>query len=137
MKELYKKYRELIHYLIAGVMTTVVSLVVYYGTTAAFFDVNRASQLQAANILSWIAGVTFAYFVNRRFVFESQNTDVLNEAFKFYLARLGTLLMDMAVMGIGVSVVGGDDRYVKLLSQVIVIVANYVISKLFVFRKQK
>ncbi len=137
MKELYEKYRELIHYLIAGVMTTVVSLIVYYGSTAAFFDVNRASQLQAANILSWIAGVTFAYFVNRRFVFESENTDILNEAFKFYLARLGTLFMDMAVMGIGVSIVGGDDRYVKLLSQVLVIIANYVISKLFVFRKQK
>ncbi len=136
MKKLYEKYKELVNYLIAGVLTTLVSLLVYYGATATFLNAESPVQLQFANVLSWIVSVTFAYAVNRKYVFESEDPDILREGIKFYMARFGTLLMDMAVMAVGVTWLGGNDRYVKLISQVIVIVANYLISKLFVFRNQ-
>ena len=70
---LYKRYKEIVNYLIVGGLTTVVSLGVYYGCVLTILDPEVAVQLQAANIISWIAAVTFAYFTNRKFVFESKN----------------------------------------------------------------
>ena len=69
--------REIISYLIVGILTTIVSLAVYYGCVATFLNPNDAVQLQAANVISWIASVTFAYFTNRKFVFQSKNTHVV------------------------------------------------------------
>lgn len=133
--ELYKKNKEIINYLIVGVLTTVVSLGVYYAAVL-FLNPEDAFQLQIANILSWIAAVTFAYFTNRKYVFESENTNLLKEAAKFYLSRVSTLLMDMAIMFVGVTILAFNDKIVKLVVQVVVIVANYVFSKLFVFTKE-
>lgn len=135
LKELYLKYKEIINYLIVGGLTTLISLVVYYGAVFTFLDPNNAVQLQIANILSWIAGVTFAYFTNRRFVFESENPDKLKEATKFVGSRISTLLLDMLVMFVGTTLLGFNDKIIKLVSQVLVIVGNYLISKLFVFKK--
>ena len=74
---LYKKYKEIINYLIVGVLTTVVSLAVYYISVFTFLNPDNSIQLQIANILSWIAGVAFAYFTNRKYVFESKNKNKL------------------------------------------------------------
>ena len=134
--KLYKKYKEIVNYLIVGVLTTVVSLAVYYICVVTFLDPHRALQLQAANIVSWIAAVTFAYFTNRRFVFESKNPNMLQEAAAFYAARLATLGMDMAVMFLMVTVGGINDKIAKLVVQVLVTVSNYILSKLLIFRKQ-
>lgn len=134
IKELYKKYKEIVNYLIFGVLTTVVSLVVYYGTVYTFLNPENAFQLQIANILSWIAGVAFAYFTNRKYVFESKETDRVKEASKFVLARVTTLIMDMIIMWLGVTVLHFNDKIIKLISQVVIIVSNYVFSKLFVFK---
>ena len=135
--EIYIKNKEIINYLIVGGLTTVVSLGVYYGTVLTFLNPNDAFQLQIANILSWIAAVTFAYFTNRKYVFESTNSNVLMEAVKFYFSRVSTLLMDMAIMFIGVTVLSFDDKIMKLVVQVVVMVANYIFSKIFVFAKEK
>lgn len=135
MKSLLNKYREIIMYLIFGVLTTVVSLAVYYLLVYTVLNPDNALQLQMANIISWIAGVAFAYVTNRSMVFQSQNKDKLKEATSFVAARLVTLLMDMAIMFIGVTLLHGSDKILKLISQVIVIVSNYVFSKLFVFKK--
>ena len=78
-KTLYQKYKELINYLIVGGLTTVVSLGVYYGCVLTFLNPEVPVQLQAANVLSWIAAVTFAYFTNRKYVFESKNEKRLQE----------------------------------------------------------
>lgn len=134
IKELYKKYKEIVNYLIFGVLTTVVSLVVYYGTVYTFLNPENAFQLQIANILSWIAGVAFAYFTNRKYVFESKETDRVKEASKFVLARVTTLIMDMIIMWLGVTVLHFNDKIIKLISQVVIIVSNYIFSKLFVFK---
>lgn len=133
---LYKKYEEIVNYLIVGVLTTVVSLVVYYGSVLTFLDPKNALQLQIANVLSWICAVAFAYITNRKFVFKSQNTNKLSEAFRFVASRVTTLLMDMAVMYILVTLLHGNDKAAKLVSQVVVMAGNYIFSKLFVFQKK-
>lgn len=134
---IYKKYKEIINYLIVGVLTTVVSLAVYYICVITFLDPKNAIELQIANVISWIAAVTFAYITNRKFVFESKNPDMLKEASAFVGARVVTLLMDMFCMFIMVTCMGLSDKIAKLMVQVIVIVANYVFSKIFVFRKKE
>lgn len=135
IKEIYLKYKELINYLIVGVLTTIVSLAVYYISVYTFLNPENAIQLQIANILSWIAGVTFAYFTNRKFVFESKENNKLKEASKFVLSRVITLIMDMIVMWLGVTVLCLNDKIMKLVSQVIITISNYIFSKLFVFKK--
>lgn len=137
IKELYLKYKEIINYLIVGVLTTVISLIVYYASVFTFLNPDNAIQLQIANILSWIAGVTFAYFTNRKYVFESKNPNKVKEATKFVGSRVTTLVLDMLIMYLGTTLLGFSDKIVKIVSQVVVIVGNYIISKLFVFRKSK
>lgn len=136
IKELYNKYKEIINYLIFGVLTTLVSLIVYYASVFTFLDPKNAVQLQIANILKHIAGITFAYFTNRKYVFESKNPDKLKEATKFATSRISTLLLDMLIMYLGVSLLKFNDKIIKLISQVLVIVGNYILSKLFVFKKK-
>ena len=128
--------REIIAYLIVGVLTTIVSLVSYYLVTVTFLDPNNPIELQIANIISWILAVAFAYFTNRKYVFESKEPNKLKEATKFVASRLVTLGLDMLTMFIMVSVLAINDKLSKLVSQVIVIVGNYLISKLIVFKKQ-
>ena len=135
MKDLYIKYREIISYLIVGGLTTVVSLVTYYACVLTVLDPNHPVQLQCANIISWIAAVAFAYVTNRRFVFQSKNKHMLREAGAFVAFRVSTLVMDMALMFVMVTLGGLNDKIAKLAVQVVVTVANYVLSKFFVFHK--
>ena len=132
---LYKKYKEIINYLIVGGLTTLVCLSIYYLSVFTFLNPQNPIELQIANILSWIAGVVFAYFTNRKFVFNSNNLNKLKEASKFTVSRLITLLLDMVIMLIGVTLLKFDDKIIKIISQIFVIVGNYVFSKLFVFKK--
>lgn len=130
-----KKLKELIMYLIFGVLTTVVALGVYYICIFTFLNADNAIQLQIANILSWIAAVAFAYLTNRKYVFESKDTNKLKEAAKFTVARLFTLFVDMLIMFVGVTLLHRSDTIMKLVSQVVIIIGNYIISKFFVFKK--
>ena len=132
-----KNYREIIRYLIVEVLTTVVSLAVYYVCVLTFLNPQSALQLQAANVLSWIAAVTFAYITSRIYVFQSKCKDWLQEAAAFYSSRLLTLFMDMAIMFVVVTLCGMNDKLGKLVVQVVVTIANYIFSKLFVFRVSK
>ena len=137
MKKILEKIdiREIVSYLIIGILTTVVSLVSYYLLTIYILDPSKAIELQIANVLSWILSVTFAYFTNRKYVFRSKDKNIVKEGIKFYSARLLTLFMDMAIMFIFVSLLGINDKIIKLVSQVVVVVANYVISKFMVFKR--
>ena len=135
--KLLKKYKEIISYLIFGVLTTVVSLLIYYISVFTILDPDNAFELQIANIISWIAGVCFAYFTNRKYVFESNEKNKLKEASKFVLARVVTLIMDMVIMWVGVTLLHKNDKIIKLISQVVIIVSNYVFSKIFVFKKKE
>ena len=128
--------KEVIMYLIFGVLTTVVSLVVYYALIFTILNPENAIQLQIANILSWVAGVAFAYVTNRKYVFESKEENKLKELSKFVTSRLVTLFLDMFIMFVGVTWLKVNDKIVKLISQVLVIIGNYVFSKIFVFKKK-
>ena len=135
MKQLWNKYMELIRYLIVGVLTTVVSLGTYYICVETFLNPEAAIELQIANVISWVAAVTFAYVANRIYVFESKNQNILSEIAMFFTARVGSLLLDMGIMFVLVTIMGVNDKIAKLAVQVVVTVANYILSKLFVFRK--
>ena len=133
--ELYKKYQEIINYLIVGVLTTVVSLVTYYICVLTVFDPKDALELQLANIISWICAVLFAYITNKIFVFKSKNKNIIKEISSFFGARVLTLLLDMLIMFIMVTTLGINDKISKLVVQVVVTILNYVFSKIFVFKK--
>lgn len=135
IKTFIKQHEEIIAYLIVGILTTIVSLCTYYGCVVTILNPQITWQLQAANVISWIAAVTFAYFTNRKFVFKSTRADWLREASSFYSSRLITLFMDMIIMFGMVILFGFNDKIAKLVVQVIVIIANYILSKLFVFVK--
>ena len=95
--------------------------------------------MQIAIIISWIAGVLFAYFTNRKFVFESKNENKLKEFISFVVARIATLLLEMFIMWFFVTLLKlNSDLYVvifTLVAQVAVVIGNYIFSKLFVFKK--
>ena len=132
---IYKKYEEIINYIIVGGLTTVVSLLGYY-LSVLFLNPNNAFQLQIANIISWIACVTFAYFANRKIVFKSKENNKIKECSKFFISRLSTLIIDMITMFILVTLFKINDKIAKILVQFIVLVLNYVFSKLFVFKNK-
>lgn len=130
----YKKHREVILYLMFGVLTTLVSLAVYFICTTLFLDVEDVVELQLANIISWLVSVLFAYVTNRKYVFKSHGK-VGQEMAKFYLSRVGTLGMDMFLMYLLVTMGGIQDGIAKVFVQVFVIVANYILGKLLVFKE--
>ena len=136
IKQLYIKYKEVIRYLVVGGLTTVVSLGTYYLCVFTFLNPSIAIQLQTANVISWIAAVTFAYFTNRKFVFESKNSKVFREAVSFYLSRVGTLLVEMIFMWMFVTRLGLNDKLMKILVQILIIILNYIFSKFLVFRNK-
>lgn len=136
IKELLNKYREVIMYVLIGGLTTFVSLTSYYLLTFTIFDANNPIQLQVANIISWIICVSFAFITNRKYVFKSNNTNIIKECFNFFLARLSTLIIDMISMALMVSVLKLNDLIAKIIVQFIILILNYLFSKFFVFQNK-
>ena len=136
IKKYYLKYKEIINYLIIGALTTLISLIVYYGLVLTILNPNNSLELQIANVISWTFAVFFAYFTNRKFVFESK-TEGYGEMIKFFLSRIGTLIVDMVLMYIFVSCLHFNDKIMKVIVQIIVIVLNYIFSKFLVFNGDK
>lgn len=128
---LYKKYKEIINYLIVGVCTTVVSIVSYNLFRFVF------ENYLLCTVLSWIVSVIFAYITNRKFVFDSKEIKVFLEFIKFVGARILSLLSEIICMFIMVDLININDRISKIIVQFIIVVLNYVFSKIFVFRKKK
>lgn len=135
IKDIYKKNEEIWNYLVVGGLTTLVSLLTYILLTRTILDVESPIQLQVANILKWVAGVLFAYFTNRKFVFKSTNENKWKEFLSFTSSRVVTLLMDMAIMGIMVNILKIYDLIAITVSMIVQIVGNYILSKFFVFKK--
>lgn len=127
---LYKKYKEIINYLIFGGLTTLISIVTY----ALFAKVFNIDYL-ISNVLSWIIAVLFAYITNKIFVFESKSKKNIKEITSFFFFRVVSLIMEMIILYVFVDMLHIDDLVTKIIAQVIVIVSNYVFSKVFVFKK--
>ena len=137
MKALIKRYREIIVYVIVGVMTTVVSFV-----SAALFRLFLNDQIvwqnAAINVLSWISANAFAYPANRAWVFQSKNRDVLRECIEFLSSRIATgLLFEVGLMTLLVNALHINFWIAKVMTSVFVTVANYVFSKLVVFKQKQ
>lgn len=138
---IYYKNPEIWNYLIVGVLTTVVSLAIKWGLLFTILDAKNGFQVQVAVIVSWIGAVIFAYITNRIFVFKSKSKNYLKEISSFVLGRVATLLMEMFIMWFFVTLLKlNSDNWVlvfTLVCQVLVTVFNYILSKLFVFKKEK
>ena len=136
---LYHKYEEIVNYLIVGGLTTLISLAVKYGLLFTILDASNAMELQISVIASWVLAVLFAYFANRIFFFHSKSKEYLKEVSGFVAGRIATLVMEMVIMWFFVTLLGLDSNLWiiiwTIVCQILVIVGNYVISKLFVFKK--
>lgn len=141
IKEICIKYKEIIVYLIFGVLATIVNLGVKYTLLFTILDAKNSVELQVSIIISWIAAVLFAYFTNRTFVFKSENKNKIKELISFVVGRIATLIMEMIVMWFFVTLLGlSSDLFVVIITvfaQALVIIVNYIFSKLFIFKKDK
>ena len=123
--------KELISYLFFGGLTFLVSI----GTYGFFNQILGMNEL-LANVISWICAVTFAYVTNRLWVFASKARGfkgIMRELLSFFGGRVATLLIEEGILLVFITWLGLDSMLVKIVAQIIVIMLNYVISKLFVF----
>lgn len=132
--ELLKKHEEIISYLFFGGLTTVVNYLVYL-PCYNLLGISGA----VSNVIAWIAAVAFAYLTNKPFVFKSHNWSaktVLPELTKFVGCRVGSGLVETAIIFVTVDRLGLNGNVIKIVTSVLVVVLNYVASKLVVFRKK-
>ena len=132
LRPFYSAHKEVLLYLFFGGLTTLVSIL-----TFAFFTVALGIDVLWSNVLSWILAVSFAYVTNRTWVFVSRadtRAGVVREIASFFGGRVATLLMEEALLYVFITRLGLPAMPVKIAAQAAVIAANYVISKLFVFK---
>lgn len=132
--EIIKKYREVIMYLIFGVLTTIVNIAIYLIFTN-FFNLDYL----ISNVIAWIVSVLFAYITNKIYVFESKAVGkklIFFEIISFFSFRLISGLMDMGLMFVFVSFLGLNDTFMKIITNIIVVFLNYIFSKLFIFKNK-
>ena len=135
IKELYNKYKEILMYLIFGVLTTVVNIVSYF-LLARILHIDTV----ASTVIALILSILFEYITNKIFVFESKtNTakELLKEIISFFGCRAFTGILDVAFMYITVEVFNLNDMIMKIISNIVVIIVNYIFSKLIIFKKDK
>lgn len=136
IKALCVKYRELIVYLIVGVLTTLFSWVACF-VAELFLDPTDALQNNIINTVGWISGVCFSYPLSRKWVFRSTNPQVVKEFLGFAASRLSTWALDLVIMMVTVNLLGMKYWIAKIfISSVIVTILNYVFSKLLIFKKK-
>lgn len=135
IKKLYSQYHEVIVYIFFGACTTLVNLGTYY-----LLRLLTNWNYNLENIISVSLSILFAYFVNSRFVFRSKARGFkqrLYECFKFISARLVTMLIEVGGVWMMVDLLRISDKLSKLVIQFIVLLLNYIFSKLLVFRSGK
>ena len=122
--------REIFLYVFFGALTTLINILSY---SLLYYEFSVSNTL--STIISWVVSVIFAYVTNRIWVFESKNKSTLKEAGEFFLARISTGLLDLLIMYVFVELLYFEGGIIKIISNVIVIILNYLLSKLFVFKK--
>ena len=131
---MYRKYEEGINYLFWGGVAFVLSMVLFY-----IFANMMMMDEQIANVITWIICVIFTYVTNRTFVFKSKIKGakaIAKEFSEFTTARLATLVLENIVLFICVDLLLWHNMIAKLIGQFLVIVSNYVLSKLWIFKKK-
>ena len=123
--------KELLNYIVFGVLTTLINILTYQ-----ILSVAGVTTL-TANGIAWILSVLFAYITNRKFVFDSHSENRIQECLKFYASRVSTGILDMAGMWMLVDIFHFPGMVSKVGMNVIVIVLNYIFSKVFVFNHKE
>lgn len=151
IKKLYKKYEEIILYLVFGVLTTIVSIALYALFVFMFDKIAAAvgnDNLRLANnlalqnvclVLKNIVAILFAYVTNRIFVFKSKVRGagaIFKEMVQFFAARLSTLIFEMIFMSVTVNGLHYPELVMNIIAQFVIVVLNYVFSKLWIFKKK-
>lgn len=134
LKTLHEKYMDVIPYLFFGVCTTLVNVIVYW---IAAYLLHLA--VMPSTILAWIFAVLFAYITNRKWVFLSQVKDIkkiFRETLLFFICRMITGIIDWTCMFLFVNLLHYNDVFIKFLANVIVIILNYMASKLIIFKRR-
>lgn len=132
---LFAKYKDIIPYAFFGVLTTVVNMVVYWVAAHPL-----GLSVMVSTVIAWIAAVLFAYVTNRKWVFHSQakgTKEIVQEIVSFFACRLATGVVDWACMFIFVDLLHFNDVIIKAAANVLVIILNYVASKLVIFKHKK
>lgn len=133
--KIYRKHKEAIDYLFWGGVAFVLSMILFY----LFANVMNIYE-QIANIISWIICVIFTYLTNRTFVFYSKVRgfkNILKEFKDFVTARLLTLIMENAILFVMIDLLSVNNMISKLVGQFVVIVSNYFLSKLWIFKNKE
>ena len=133
IRALIEKYWDILTYLVFGVLTTVVNYVIYL----PLYNIMGMSAT-ASNAIAWVAAVAFAYLTNKPFVFRSHDWSmktVIPELTKFVSCRIGSGVLETLIILVMVDILGWNGNIWKLLTSVLVVVLNYVASKLFIFKK--
>lgn len=140
-KKLYREHeneaKEIILYLIFGVLTTIVSYSAFIG---AYQLLPKTISSTIPTLISWVVGVLFSYFTNRKWVFEKKEmsqSETVKEFFSFVMSRVFSGAIDILIMFIMVDLLEYNTYLIKIISSVIVVVLNYIFSKFFVFKKEK
>ncbi|MFD1317193.1 GtrA family protein [Loigolactobacillus zhaoyuanensis] len=123
----------MIAYLFFGGLTTLINIVV-------FAVLNPLMNYQVANVIAWFLSVLFAYITNKLWVFSSQTHGIkalTKEISSFFFFRVLSLIMDVFMMWLGISVLHANPVLTKIVDNVVVVVANYFFSKLYIFNKNK
>ena len=145
IKELIIKYKELITYFIFGVLTTLVNWAVYTALVFALPDsIQEGVKITVSNAVAWVAGVIFAFITNKIWVFESKSFEMnIKEFISFVAARAVTGVIEifgvplLVKIGLNQRIFGVDGALAKVIVSVVVVVLNYVFSKLIVFKNKK
>ena len=126
---------QIILYGIVGGITTLINIIAYWACTRLLYI-----PVVASTVIAWTVAVIFAYWANRKFVFHSTvNTlsGILKEASEFLFFRITTGVLDVIIMYLFVDVFGFYDVIVKTVSNIIVIILNYIASKIIIFKGEK
>ena len=129
----FKKYKQTILYLIFGVLSTIVNIVTYVVCTR-----NLNIEFLISNWIAWIAAVLFAYITNKFFVFESKKTNIkflIKEFSSFVSCRILSGITEMILMYIMISLMSLNDFIVKIITNIVVVILNFIFSKLIIFKK--
>ena len=135
IKQLFIRYRNVIPYLFFGVCTTLINMISYW-ITAHILHINT----MPSTIIAWLVAVLFAYVTNRKWVFRSENHTgkaICMEVIKFFATRLSTGILDWMCMYVFVKLLDWNDLIIKFVANILVIILNYVASKLIIFRKTR
>ena len=133
IRALIEKYWDILTYLVFGVLTTVVNYVIYL----PLYNLMGMSAT-ASNAIAWVAAVAFAYLTNKPFVFRSHDWSmktVIPELTKFVSCRIGSGVLETLIILVTVDILGWNGNIWKLFTSILVVVLNYVASKLFIFKK--